>query len=233
MENIFGIHLYQVKSLDEYWVRLEKNLEFQLPFLKSKHEYGTSYMCSEYGIQLALVHSAKRIAEKQKIDVHKAACICMAAGLCFPPCGSCGMAACEKYIKDHAIPWSINDIKIGAIEYGIRDAGSAITPELDEALRAYYENDTSIPEVNVARYCQCKLKESRAMMKNGMSATESMQSVMDEAEKSFSAERSVISADDIEIPKEVQEKVNEDLKEFTAFSGMPKGIFEYIILSGA
>lgn len=111
--------MYQVKSLDEYWVRLEKSLHSMLKYLQPKHEYGTSGMCSEYGIQVVLAHSARRIAEKQGIDVHKTCCICMAVGLCFPPFGSYGMTACEKYIKNNNIPYSITDIKIGAIELAI------------------------------------------------------------------------------------------------------------------
>ena len=124
MENSFGTSIYQAKFLDEYWERLEKSLDLMLSYLRRKHEYGTSSMCSEYGIQVALTYSARRIAEKQGIDVHKTCCICMAVGLCFPPFGSYGMAVCEKYIKNNNIPYSIKDIKIGAIEWAISRSSS-------------------------------------------------------------------------------------------------------------
>ena len=33
-ESIMGIHLFNVKSIDEYWLHLEKSLEFLLPCLQ-------------------------------------------------------------------------------------------------------------------------------------------------------------------------------------------------------
>ena len=228
--SIGGINIYHVKSIDDYWTMLEKSLEYTLPhFLSRKHEYGTSIMCSEYGIQLSLLYSAERIAEKQKINLHKTRCICMATGLCFPEFGSYGMLAVEKYVTDHNIPLGKSELKIGAIETHI-SCSSIVTPQLDEALYAYYENSIAIPEVNVARYCQLKAKELRSMMNNGLSANESFQTVMKSAEESFSSEQSVLPDDivDVDIPIEVQEKVYKSIEEFIEWDGMPQGIFRYI-----
>lgn len=227
--SIDGIHIYPVKSIDEYWIRLEKDLELLLSYLKNKHEYGTTTMCSEYGIQLALPYLAEKIAKKLNIDVHKTKCICMAVGLCFPQFGSYGLLACEKYIMEHTIALSKNDMKIGAIEACISDAGAVITPQLEEALYAYFENSTAIMEVNVARYCQCKANESRLLMKKGLSATESIQKSIQNAEENFSVESSIIMEDEnIAIPQEMQEKVNKELDDFIKWCGMPNGIFMFI-----
>ena len=73
-ESIMGIHLFNVKSIDEYWLHLEKSLEFLLPCLQNKHEYGTSHLCSERGIQQALAYSAQRIAEVNGLNMHKTVC---------------------------------------------------------------------------------------------------------------------------------------------------------------
>lgn len=230
--SITGINVYNVKSIDEYWLMLETDLRHLMSsFLKSRHEYGTSNMCSEYGIQLSLVNYARKIAEKQKIDVNKTICICMAVGLCFPEYGSYGMLACEKYVIEKNISLNRNEIKIGAIELCISDFGGIITPQLEEALYAYYENRTDIPEVNVARYCQIKIKESRCLMKKGVFSGEAIKMIMDRAEKSFSVEQSIMENDDtdIDIPNEVLEDVNASLDSFIKWDGLPLGVFRYVI----
>ena len=226
-----GISLYDVKSIDEYWLRLENNLELLLVYLQDKHEYGTPYMCSERTIQRILADRAQKIAQKQGFDINKTKCICLAVGLCFPDFGSYGMSACENYMKRNNIPWNSVEIKIGAIEHCITQSGSIVTPQLDEGLHAYYENRTDIPEVNVARYCQIKIKESRELMKKGIFAGDAISKVMDCAEKCFSEEKSIMPCDDsdIDVPIEVQEKINADLDVFIKSSGLPEGIFEFII----
>ncbi len=221
--------LMNVKSIDEYWSMLEKALEIELLFLQHKHEFGTSPMCSEMGIQTALAYSAERIAQKKGFNTHKAKCICLAVGLCFPQFGSYGIAACENYLIKNNIPWDLTEIKIGAIEQHIYESGTIVTPQLDEALHAYYENRTNIPEVNVARYCQIAVKESRELMKSGMFAGQEITEVMDCAEKCFSVEKSIITSDntDIDVPIEVQENVNAALDAFIEVDGLTKGIFEF------
>ena len=229
--SISGIKIYQVKSIDEYWCRLENSLELLMSYLKSKHEYGTSSLCSEYGVQLSLAHCAAEIAKKQNINVHKTKCICMAVGLCFPKFGSYGMAACKKYIKEKNIPLCTSELKIGAIEWCINNSGSAITSELDEALHAYYANSTEISEVNVARFCQIKAKKCRTLMRKGIPAGESMQNILCEAEEAFSVEGSIMLDDDyIEIPDEIQDKVQKDLDELIEWDGVPNGIYEFITI---
>lgn len=231
-ETIMGISIFDVRSIDEYWLRLEKNLENYLEhFLHDKHEFGTSHMCSEGGIQTSLAYSAQKIAQEQGFDTHKTKCICLAVGLCFPDFGSYGMAACENYFMRNNIPWNSTEIKIGAIELCITESGGVVTPQLDEALHAYYENRTDIPEVNVARYCQIKIKESRELMKTGMFVREAISKVMDCTEKCFSVEESIMISNDtdIDVPIEVQEKINAGLDVFIKYSGLPRGILEFII----
>lgn len=231
-KTVMGISVFDVKSIDEYWLRLEKDLENLLVrFLQGKHEFGTSYRCSERVIQTSLAYSAQKIAQKEGFDTHKTKCICLAVGLCFPEFGSYGMAACENYIIRNNIPWDSTEIKIGAIELCITQSGGVVTPQLDEALHAYYENRTDIPEVNVSRYCQIKIKESRELMKNGMFAGEAISKIMDCAVKYFSVEKSIMISDDtdIDVPIEVQEKINAGLDDFIKYSGLPKGILEFII----
>ena len=230
-ESIMGIHLFNVKSIDEYWLHLEKNLEFLLPCLQNKHEYGTSHLCSERGIQQALAFSAQRIAEENGLNMHKTVCICLAVGLCFPEYGSYGMAAYENYIRGKNIPWNIEELKIGAIESCITQSGSVVTPQLDGMLHTYYENRTDIPEVNVARYCQIRIQESRTLMKKGISASESIFKIMNFAEKNFSVEKSIFIKNNtrIDVPIEIQEKVNKDLDCFINYLGLPDGIFKFLI----
>lgn len=178
-----GIPIFAVKDTEVYWLRLEHSLEILVHYLQDKHEYGMSYMGSESGIQISLAYYAHAIATAQGFDAHKAKCICLAVGLCFPDFGSFGMAACENYLLKNSILFDMKEIKIGAIEHCIYENGSIVTPQLNEALHAYYENRTDIPEVNVARYCQIKIKESRKLMKNGMLVGEAISEVMDCAEK--------------------------------------------------
>lgn len=227
-----GISVFAVKDVEAYWYRLEQSLEVLIHRLQAKHEYGTPYMCSERGIQTSLACYAHAIALAQGFDARKAKCICLAAGLCFPVFGSCGMAACENYLLKNNIPFDKKELKIGAIEHCIYEYGSVVTPQLDEALHAYYENRTDIPEVNVARYCQIKIKESRELMKTGMLAGEAISKVMDRAEKCFSVEASLIMMGDDandDVPIEVQEKINADLDGFIEWDGLPEGILNYII----
>lgn len=231
-KTVMGIVAADVKSIDEYWLRCEKDLKnFLTHFLQAKHEFGTSYMCSESEIQLSLAHSAQKIAQKEGFHEHKTICICMASGLCFPEFGSYGMAACENYIIRNNIPWNSTEIKIGAIEHRISKFGGIVAPQLDEALHAYYENRTDIPEVNVARYCQIKLKESRELMKNGMPAGEAVSKIMNCAAEYFSEEKSIMISDGsaADIPIEVQQKIDTHLDDFIKYYGLPEGIFEFII----
>ena len=90
------------------------------------------------------------------------------------------MAAYEKYIKEKQYPWNITEIKIGAIKNLINGSGSIVTPQLDEALHAYYKNRTDIPEVNIARYCQIQIDKSRDLMKEGVRAGEAILKIMTE-----------------------------------------------------
>lgn len=231
-KTIMGIPIFAVKDTEAYWCSLEHSLEILVHYLQDKHEYGTSYMCSESGIQNSLAYYAHAIAIVQGFDAHKAKCICLAVGLCFPEFGSFGMAACENYLLKNSIPFDMKEIKIGAIEHCIYESGSIVTPQLNEALHAYYENRTDIPEVNVARYCQIKIKESRKLMKKGMFVGKAISEVMDCAEKCFSVKKSIMTIDndaDIDVPIEVQEKINVYLDDFIEWDGLPEGIFNFII----
>ena len=84
--------------------------------------------------------------------------------------------------------------------------------------------------MNIARYCQNKIMESRELMKEGMFAGEAISTVMDCAEDSFSAEKSIMinASTNIIVPNEVQERVDKILDDFIEFYGLPEGIFEYI-----
>ena len=111
-ETKMGITLYDVKSIDKYWVSLEKDLEIMLQWLQRRHECGTSAMCSERGIQQSLVHYALNIAQKHGFDTEKTQCVCMAVGLCFPMYGSYGIVALENYMKSHNIKYDTIELKI-------------------------------------------------------------------------------------------------------------------------
>ena len=105
------------------------------------------------------------------------------------------------------------------------------TPQLDGMLHAYYENRTDFPEVNVARYCQIRIQESRMLMKKGVSASKAISKIMNYAEKNFSMEKSILIKNDarIDVPIEIQEKINKDLDCFINYLGLPDGIFKFLI----
>lgn len=67
-------------------------------------------------------------------------------------------------------------------------------------------------------------------MKNGASADEAIAKAMDGMTECFSAEKSIMaSGAEIDVPTEVQEKINADLDDFIEHCGLPKGIFEWLV----
>lgn len=230
-ETKFGITLYNVTSPEEYWCRLERDLEtYLVRLLQGKNEYGTSELCSERGVQAALVCSARSIARQQGLDPHKTACICLAVGLCFPPFGSYGLAACRNYLAQNGSLLPEPEWWIGAVEYVIDRDGTPVTPQLHAALCAYYANQTHDPEVNVARYCQRLLGECRQQMKDGAPAGEVLTAVTERAAAEFSLQASLLpqSEPPLSVPPEVQQQTDAALAEFIGFFGLPDGLFEYV-----
>lgn len=226
------IPIRAIFSLADYWPRLASDLEtFLIRPLQYRHEYGTSKDCSERGIQLSLSAYAQEIAQRTTdADPNKTRCICLSVGLLFSEFGSVGMAAAENYMRERDIQFDSTQLKIAAIEHCITQAGRNITPQLDEALHAYFENRTDIPEVNIARYCQVKIAESRDLMKNGTPAGEAIASVIRLAAYTFSPASSLFPniAPQTPIPAGVQKQVDIDLGEYISYYGLSDGVLKFL-----
>ena len=108
--------------------------------------------------------------------------------------------------------------------------GLIVTPELDEALHSYYENQTNIPEENIVRYCQMQILKARNLMQTGIPAGKAITEIMSIAENEYSTEKSkmVVGDTDSDVPLEVQCRINQLLDEFIEFDGVPQGILEVI-----
>jgi uncharacterized protein YoaH (UPF0181 family) len=114
---------------------------------------------------------------------------------------------------------SLTDLLINSIERELHSCGSGVTPELDHALHMYYENETDDLEVNIVRACQCKVKEARELMKQGVFAGQAITSVMEPFEKSYQPEDIYLYEEPqvIDIPEDVMKEIYSTIREFYTF----------------
>lgn len=225
------IHIYKVRDINEYWERLDKDLEISiLHMLRDRYEYGTGEMCSEAGIQQSLAHYATKIAQNEGLDVVKTRCICQAVGLCFPEHGSVGLKIIKEYLSDKNYDGiDINNLEIDTIEKKISDGGIPVTKELDDALHMYFNGVSEDAEVNVARYCHIKLQSARELMKKGVFAGEAITSIMEKAvteydrRKQYSFETTYCP-----IPEDVRLDMQNNVKEAFDWGGI-EALYSYVL----
>ena len=223
--------IYNVRDINEYWERLDKELEILIMYmLRKRYEFGTSEMCSESGIQQSLVHYAAQIAQNEGLNVIKTRCICQAVGLCFPEYGSIGLQVIKEYLADESIDdVDIKTLEIDAIEKKIYDSGIPITTELDNALHMYFNGVSEDTEVNIARYCHIKLQCARERMKMGTFAGDAITSIMEKAVVEYDRSK-LYSLETIShcIPDEVRLDVQKNIKEALEWGGIA-ALYSYVL----
>ncbi len=223
--------IYNVKDINEYWERLDKELDILIRYmLRDRYEYGTGEMCSEAGIQQSLVYYASKIAQNEGLNVAKARCICQAVGLCFPEHGSAGLQIIKEYLANETIDGiDVNNLEIDAIEKKIYDSGISVAMELDEALHMYYNSFAENAEVNVARYCHIKLQSARELMKKGMFAGDAVTTVMEKAVVEYDSNKEYsLETISHQIPDEVRLDVQKTIKEDLEWGGI-QALYSYIL----
>ena len=224
-----------VKDISKYWERRYHDTEQLLGNLQRKHEFGTSIMCSEAGIQRSCSYYAGNIARKHGADHYKTVTICRLVGLCFPKYGEYGFAAIMQYFDNRGLYFMPENLRIYVIEQGLYNSGIPIPPELDKALHQYYDNDQTCLEVNIARACQIKIAESRELIKQGLPAGESIARIMKPFESEYLPNQSHFFYQEkkLEVPEHVKNEVFSDLDQFLDYDPnerLEDAISDYIFL---
>ena len=224
-------HIYNIRDIDEYWERLDKELDLLIRhMLRERYEYGTNELCSEAGIQQSLVHYASKIAKNEGFNVAKTRCICQAVGLCFPEYGSVGLQIIKEYLTNETIDSiDINNLEIDTIEKKIYDSGIPVAMELDEAIHNYFKGFGEDSEVNVARYCHLKLQHSRELMKKGMFAGDAITTIMEKAVVEYDrSKRYSLEIICNHIPDEMRLAVQKNIEEALEWGGI-EALHSYVL----
>lgn len=202
--------------------------------VQGKSEYGLGTMGSEAGFQFITLRKVQRLAKEQNLNVNKATAISYGVGNCFPPFGSVGMAAVKEYVRNRGL--SVDNLEVYAIEHELyRSDCKIITPELDEALHAYYENTCSIPEVNVVRYCQLLCRRARELAKQGMLAGEALNTAFKDYSSGYHPENGYELHEDanVDIPDDVRKHITDTIEMYIDYcAGMLGKSEEESVYSG-
>lgn len=147
------IRLIEGDELDKYYERLCTTLEYAQMWqsLQSKAEVGSDR--SEKGYQVIAKSMSGRIARSLGYNGNKAEVISMCVGSYFPQYGMEGKRIIEKYISQKGLDIEPSTLAIDCIEHSI-SVDDAVAVDLDEALKAYFANDNTIPEVEIVRISQ-------------------------------------------------------------------------------
>ncbi len=232
--NLSEVPIYTVKDINAYWERLYRNAEYMLGNLRGKHEYGTSQLCSEKGIQRSCSYYAKKLVRKNGANVYKAGAICRLVGLCFPKFGSYGFEAVLRYFDDLGLYFIPENIKIHSIEWNLNKSGGVVTPELHKALQDYFNDNVNDEEVKIARACQKKIAQSRELMKQGVRVGDAIDQIMKPFIDEYTSEQPyyIFYERTADLPDAVKESVYKDLQEWIDYDGKDQVdviVSEYIV----
>lgn len=249
-EHATGVPVYAVKDDKVYYQQAldTLNIASYLPNggLGTRAEAGSSR--AELGFQKVAQQTARRIARNLGCSAVKAECLTLLVGSFFPKYGHANLPLLLEILNENLgreEKLTMEEFGVRFLEYYLGKNQGFIAPDLDVCLRAYFAGDDSIPEVDIARFCQqmvmdvkraelLLLPEHPGALLNQASEESISGSKTGMLQPSAALTRLQPALSEVEFPaltEEAKKEVRDRVAGLCKYFGNETGVYQYILLA--